>query len=159
MDFYRVGSEKHMGNVTGLGASYQDGARWNKAGSPVLYLAISPGVAMLEMATYIQSPRLVPPNYGLGHLSASITDEDIEVLSLDDLPIDWDSYPYPSSTQEIGSEFLNKRKKFALIVPTTTVPGRLEKLAVVNPLHSAISTLKLISIQKNIYSERMFTTL
>lgn len=63
MRLFRICPEQYLENYSGLGASYRDGARWNKAGIPVLYFALSPAVALLEMGNYLPSPRLVPKSY------------------------------------------------------------------------------------------------
>ena len=49
-----------------MGAGYLDAGRWNEAGVPALYFAETASVAMLEMANYLPSPRLVPSSYRLG---------------------------------------------------------------------------------------------
>jgi len=66
MKLYRICPEQYLKNYTGLGASFKNGARWNNKGIPVLYFALSPSVAMLEMANYLPSPRFVPKSYCLG---------------------------------------------------------------------------------------------
>ncbi|MDD9984143.1 MAG: RES family NAD+ phosphorylase [Gammaproteobacteria bacterium] len=66
MRLYRICHVRYLQDLRGLGASYRDGARWNEPGFPVVYFAETPSVAMLEMAHYLPSPRLVPPGYRLG---------------------------------------------------------------------------------------------
>ena len=63
MRIYRI---EHLENFEGHGASFRRGGRWNMAGVPVLYFAESASVAMLEMANYLPSPRMVPVAYRLG---------------------------------------------------------------------------------------------
>ena len=66
MRLYRIGRQAYLEDYRGLGASYLDGGRWNAAGIPALYFAETASVAMLEMANYLPSPRLVPTSYRLG---------------------------------------------------------------------------------------------
>lgn len=61
MQLFRICPEPYLENPSGPGGSHQDGARWNSPGHPVLYFALSASTALLEMANYIPSPRLVPP--------------------------------------------------------------------------------------------------
>ncbi len=66
MRIYRISKVDYLEKLTGLGGSYQHGARWNLPGTPVLYFSLSPVVAMLEMANYTSSPRMVPASYRMG---------------------------------------------------------------------------------------------
>ena len=154
MDLYRIGPEIYLHNNTGLGASYKDGARWNQAGYPVIYFARSPSVAMLEMANYLPSPRLVPKHYRLGKYE--INNVDYDEFPEEKLPNDWNSYPYSHSTQELGSDWLKLNEKVILLLPSAAVPGGLEKIALFNPKHADAKKLKLVGSLKEIYSPRMF---
>ena len=66
MRLFRICHARYLEDLRGLGASYRDGARWNEPGLPIIYFAETPSVAMLEMAHYLPSPRLVPLGYRLG---------------------------------------------------------------------------------------------
>ena len=155
MQLYRIIKFKYLENFTGRGGSFLNGARWNKAGIPVLYFAATPSVALLEMANYLPNPRLVPPSLKLGiyHLPDTISHQTIEVK---DLPADWSQYPYPIGTQEIGSNWLNDCKTLALFVPSAAVPAGLENIIVVNPRHPELTSLKLTSVESSLYNDRTF---
>lgn len=155
MHLYRVCPQRYLEDYSGLGASYRDGARWNAAGTPVLYFAATAAVAMLELANYLPSPRLVPTSYRLGIYTVS---ERVKVDTWDttDLPADWNHYPYPVSTQKLGTQWLRENRRMALRVPSAAVPGGLEHCVVVNPSHTAIQHLTLIDTQDQIYSQRAF---
>jgi hypothetical protein len=71
MRLYRICPEAYLKDLSILGGSYRDGARWNSPGYPVLYFALSASTALLEMANYIPSPRLVPPSYMTSGMCAS----------------------------------------------------------------------------------------
>ncbi|MFT4927875.1 MAG: RES domain-containing protein, partial [Phenylobacterium sp.] len=77
MRLYRICPLHFLENYSGLGGSYKDGGRWNLPGVPVMYFALSPSVALLEMANYLPSPRLVPASYRLGiyELDTELVDE------------------------------------------------------------------------------------
>ena len=68
MELFRITKAKYLENYSGRGKSFLEGARWNKAGQPVLYFAQSPSVAQLEMSHYLPSPQLVPKSYRLGFI-------------------------------------------------------------------------------------------
>lgn len=142
--------------MQGRGASYQDGARWNRPGQPVIYFALSPAVAMLEMANYIPSPRLVPKNYRLGIYEVPDNISRLEIPKAK-LPDDWSAFPYAITTQTIGGDWLDEGGKLMLLVPSVAVSGGLEKIAVINPLHAECSQIKLVDSTVNIYNERTFS--
>lgn len=144
-----------MENYTGLGASYKDGARWNSKGYPVLYFALSPATAMLEMANYLPSPRLVPADYRLGVYELPDTAV-ITELPDEQLPGDWAVYPYPTSTQQIGDKWLSNGDASALLVPSTAVSRGLEKIAVVNPAHPDSKKIHLVEAVTELYNQRSF---
>ena len=146
MRLYRTCPENLLENYSGLGANYLDGARWNKPGLPVLYFAEAASVAMLEMANYLLSPRLIPKNYRLGiyEVNDQIKPEKWRV---EDLPSNWNSYPHPPSTQEMGSKWLAEAKSALLFVPSAAIPGGLENIALFNPVHPDSRWLKLVSIE------------
>lgn len=156
MRLYRICPEQFLEDYSGLGASYKDGARWNSAGYPVLYFALSPATAMLEMANYLPSPRLVPSDYRLGvyELPDTVT---IDELPAEQLPDDWAVYPYPTSTQQIGNEWLRSRNAFALLVPSTAVSRGLEKIALVNPSHQDCKKIHLDDAVAELYNQRSFS--
>ena len=157
MQLYRICPEQYLEDYSGLGASYRDGARWNVEGIPVIYFATSASLAMLELANYLPSPRLVPANYRLGIYTLSGRVK-MDTWSVADLPEQWNQYPYPTSTQQMGAAWLRSRKRLALQVPSAAVPGGLEKCVVINPLHTAINQLKLVDQQRDIYSKRIFSS-
>lgn len=155
MRLYRITKEKYLDNVSGQGKSFLDGARWNRPGLPVLYFAASPAVALLEMANYLPSPRLVPKSYRLGIYK--LPDETpCKTLAVADMPPDWAQYPYPSSTQAIGSEWLQQGKSACLFVPSAAIPAGLEQVVVVNPRHEAIAELKLVDVKADLFNARAF---
>ena len=156
MRLYRIGPLVHLSDLSGTGASYTGGARWNRVGLPVIYMAFSPAVAMLEMANYIPSPRLVPKTYALGiySLTARVS---AATLSIKELPDNWLHFPCPAATQKIGSQWLESKKALLLRVPSSAVAEGLEDIAVINPLHPDIGKLSLESVQHSIYNLRAFS--
>ena len=126
MRLYRICHVRYLEDLRGLGASYRDGARWNEPGFPIVYFAETPSVAMLEMAHYLPSPRLVPPGYRLGVYE--VGDEvALERWHVRDLPEGWDRYPHPRSTRRMGTSWLMRKEAPLLAVPSaggTRWPGK-----------------------------------
>jgi RES domain-containing protein len=155
---YRIAPEPVLEDYRGLGASYRDGARWNRAGQPVVYFALSAATALLELANYLPSPRLIPAGFRLGIYE--VPDRlPLHTLPDDRLPPDWAAFPYPTSTQTIGGDWLLTGKAFGLLVPSAAVPEGLEKIAVVNPGHPACAKVRLLRSTVNLYNKRTFSGL
>ena len=155
MRLYRICPENLLENYSGRGASFQDGGRWNKAGLPALYFAASASVAMLEMANYLRSPRLVPKSYRLGIYETG-SDISFDQWQPEDLPPGWNDYPYPALTQELGSRWLIEAKSALLFVPSAAIPGGLENIVLYNPAHAESRKLELLSVEREIFNQRAF---
>jgi RES domain-containing protein len=157
MHLYRICPEHYLEDYSGQGASYRDGSRWNVAGTPIIYFATSASLAMLELANYLPSPRLVPASYRLGIYTLS---ERVKVDSwgVTDLPEHWNEYPYPASIQELGTVWLKSKRRLALQIPSAAVPAGLETCVIINPQHSATNQLKLVGQQRDIYNKRIFSS-
>jgi RES domain-containing protein len=155
VELFRITRIKYLENFTGRGGSFVNGARWNQPGIPVLYFALTPSVALLEMANYLPNPRLIPDDYRLGiyYLPDTVSSQ---TLTVNNLPQDWSRYPYPSSTQKIGSQWLNEGGSLILFVPSVAVPAGLENIALINPRHPDINKLKLSSVESDLYNDRAF---
>ena len=155
MELFRITRIKYLENYTGRGGSFLNGARWNEPGIPVLYFASTPSVAFLEMANYLPSPRLIPADYRLGIYSLP-DNTSSKTVTVENLPSDWSRYPYPLSTQVLGSQWLNEGNSLILFVPSVAVPAGLENIAVINPRHPEIDRLQLLSVESSLYNDRAF---
>ncbi|MGY5957646.1 RES domain-containing protein [Kosakonia sp. BK9b] len=134
--FYRLVTRRYASEAwTGSGANLY-GGRWNHKGHPAVYVASSISLAALEMLVHIHSDSMLR-QYGL--FSIEIPDKDIEFLDTQWLPADWQEYPAPLSTMDLGTAWLEANSSVALVVPSCVVP--LENNAVLNPHHPGFSTL------------------
>ena len=155
MRLFRIAGEHHIVDFRGRGASYQTGGRWNRAGIPALYFAASAAVAMLEMAQHLPSPRLVPASYRMGVFEAS------DKLRLDrwgteELPANWRSFPYPDSTQALGSDWLLLGQAELLALPSAAIPGGLGDIVLASPARLGPGDVRLIETLADLYSPRTF---
>jgi len=155
MFLYRIGPGNFLQVYTGINGSYEDGARWNLPGDPVIYFGTTPSVAMLEVGNYIPSPRLMPNHFRLAQYE--IADEYIEAINASEIPVGWNTFPHPLSTQEFGSAWLQSKSSVILIVPSSAVPGGLEDIAIFNPLHPDAGKIQFIKSFDKIYDERLFS--
>ena len=155
MWLYRICHVEYLENLEGRGASYVNGGRWNRPGVPVLYFAESASVAMLEMANYLPSPRLIPSTYRLGIYEIA-ADAPVIRWAEKDLPAGWNGFPYPQWTQEKGSHWLTHGKESMLAVPSVAVPGGLESIVLASPLRQAATPIRLVRSLRDIYDSRVF---
>ncbi len=151
MRLYRIGRLEHLEDFSGLGASYHGGARWNEAGIPALYFAETASVAMLQMANYLPSPRLVPSSYRLGIYDLP-NDTPTERWLVSMLPSDWRDFPYPKSTRQMGTDWLIGGDAHLLVVPSAAVPAGLETIVLASPARIGAGAIRLIGMEADIYN-------
>ena len=147
---------EHLEDYRGLGASYRDGGRWNSVGHPALYFAETASVAMLEMANYLPSPRLIPSSYRLGIYELP-DDTPMDRWPASMLPSDWRDFPYPNSTQQMGTDWLIAGDGQLLAVPSVAVPAGLDAIVLASPARLDSSAVSLIGVEAEIYNPRAFT--
>ncbi|MCY4045417.1 MAG: RES family NAD+ phosphorylase [Cellvibrionales bacterium] len=158
MQLYRISHEKFLKNLSGTGASYQEGARWNSAGYPVVYFAGSVAVAMLELANYIPNPRLIPKGFKLGVYKVQ-KPMIVEEIDINTLPAHWNQFPYHLDTRAMGDQWLEGLSAALLKLPSASVPNGLEPIYLMNPRHQEAAHIELIDIVDQIYNERLFSGL
>jgi RES domain-containing protein len=126
-EFYRLVKTKFKDSAfTGEGAKAY-GGRWNRKGTPCVYLGGSIAICVLETLVHLESPDDLA-NFTL--FTLSVPDELIS--KLDPLPVDWKNVPAPGHVQDAGDRWLKSLSSLALIVPSTITE---EANAILNPLH------------------------
>lgn len=106
------------------------GGRWNNKGVPVVYLASSLSLAVLEMQVNLESHKaLLSYNYCRVKFNSK------QYISLDKrlLSDNWRQYPAPADTRSIGDSWMNSLDSLLLRVPSAVVPG--ENNYLLNPKH------------------------
>ena len=99
--------------------SYRKGARWNSAGTPVMYLSSNPQNAVLELANYATTPkeanklhRLVVFDFPALKLNAVRPEE---------LPGSWNVPGHEKTTQLAGDNWLGMQEYNGFIVPSVAI--------------------------------------
>lgn len=130
MKAWRITKRKHAGTAfSGEGARLY-GGRWNRPGVPIVYVAESQSLAVLEMLVHLDAPALLEKYVFLEvDLAASL------VIDLDrsSLPKNWQSDPVPEAIQAIGDRWVFSGDSTVLRVPSVLVPG--ESNFLLNPRH------------------------
>ncbi|MDZ7869539.1 MAG: hypothetical protein U5L02_10165 [Rheinheimera sp.] len=75
------------------------------------------------------------------------------------MPADWDSFPYPASTQQLGSDWLHSEQNVLLELPSVTVPPGLGSILLFNASHPDAAQLRLQQVFHDIYNPRLFAGL
>ncbi len=120
---------------SGIGAVNNSVARWNHPGTPMVYVATSVSLAMLEVLVHVQDESILSL-YQL--MSIEIPDKHIVRLDLQDLPANWNALVPGRATKQIGSDWYQGASSVALMVPSAVVP--MEFNVLVNHEHPAFVT-------------------
>lgn len=152
MRLYRIADSRHP-IWDGTGAAMV-GGRWNSPGRPVIYASLSYACAMLEILVHANIGRIPPTQaYVVAEVPDSVF---IERHDAQLLPAGWDGDD-PSVARRFGDQWLREARCAVLVVPS--VVARLERNALINPLHADASRLQVGPSQKVIWDQRLFTRL
>lgn len=151
MKVFRLAREKHATPLSGKGAA-KYGARWNPVGVELIYTAQNRSLAMAEVAVHLTLATL-PEDYMM--LTIDIPDDiKVKQLSEADLPADWQEFPHPAPTQNIGRDFVTENEYCVLIIPSVVTQGDYNVL--INPNHKDFSKITITSIDKFPFDKRIF---
>ena len=136
---WRIVKAKHKNSAFDGEGALTAGGRWNRIGIPMIYTADSLALAALETIVHLPKQALlkkiffrVPVSFDTGFVIP---------LNITDLPEDWDSFPPPQSTQNIGSQWALKKKSVVLKVPSTVIKEEFNYL--INPAHPDFQELSI----------------
>lgn len=151
MKVFRLAREKHAKPLSGKGSAIY-GARWNPIGIELIYTAQNRSLAMAEVAVHLTLATL-PEDYMI--LTIDIPDDiKIKEITVADLPADWQEFPHPASTQDIGREFVTENKYCVLRIPSVVTLGDFNLL--INPNHKDFFRITITSIDKFPFDKRLF---
>lgn len=114
--------------------------RWHGQGIPMVYATDQPATALLETLVHTGRADLLTADYVLFRIEL---DEDAHVLTMPDesLPDDWRAWPWPPSTQQVGTFWHQQQRSVALEVPSAVVP--MHRNMLLNIQHPAFATLSI----------------
>ena len=151
MEVFRLSREKFSGSLSGIGAALK-GARWNSIGVELIYTASNRSLSMGEVAVHLSLATL-PDDYMM--LTIFVPDNiTLEKVDIATLPLDWNTFPHPTSTQSIGDKFVLENKNCILQVPSAVTKGDYNYL--INPNHRDFSKIKIIQTHKFPFDKRIF---
>ena len=132
--------------LSGEGARRYPG-RWNRAGEPVVYLADSLALAILETRVHLEAVAIQQPYVALEYELP----EGIEG-PVDELPDGWRRDV--ERTRELGSRWLKRGSSAVIRVPSAVVP--VESVYLLNPRHPNANDVELIRRLEFVWDERLF---
>jgi RES domain-containing protein len=151
MRVWRISKARYAHSAfSGEGARLFD-ARWNFAGSPMVYTSSSLALAAIEYFVHLD-PSEAPS--ALVSLIAEVPDAlAIERIDFAQLPNDWRRVDN-SHLQQLGSDWVKSLRSVALIVPSAAVLGEWNVL--LNPAHPDFRKIEIGEALPFQYDERMF---
>ena len=151
MEAFRLSREKFSEPLSGRGAALK-GARWNSVGIELIYAASNRSLAMAEVAVHLTLATM-PSDYVM--VTIRIPDDtSLQKLNVTDLPTDWNTFPYPVSTQSIGDKFMSENRYCVLQIPSAVTRGDYNVL--INPYHADFKRIKITEKVKFPFDNRIF---
>ena len=147
MKLWRISNYADLRGIGGL----KTPGRWHNKGIPVVYLAESPALALLETLVHFEFDfGEVPENYQL--LEVEYTGrKGIRRLSLQHLVDGWQDNP--EYTRVVGDEWLGSMEGVLLRVPSRIVPHSYNYL--LNPRHQLAKQARILHCQTHPYDQRL----
>ncbi len=142
MRVYRIyRAERRDAAFSGEGAKIT-GARWNLPGTRVVYASSTVSLCLLELFVHVDPEIADISRLNLEYRWADIPDRSSTLeIPEKNLPNDWKEFPWPQSTQEIGTKWMNEAEHLVLSVPSVVVP--IERNFLINPAHSEFSKIRI----------------
>lgn len=142
MKVFRIEREKYLSTtLSGIGASMDDGNRWNSRFTRMVYTAESRALALLEVAVHLDLSEDLPFDRFLVEIEIP-DDAVVQEIPLETLPSDWIELPPSGSTQAVGDDFVRHNAALLLKVPSCIVPEEFNYL--INPLHDDVRRVKVV---------------
>jgi len=153
MKVYRIEREKYLETtLQGIGAAFSEGFRWNSLHTYLVYTAESRALATLEIAVHLDFSKDLPTDRCYVEIDIP-NDVEIIELSIDQMPENWDAKPPILETQFIGDDFVAQKNAAVLKVPSAIVSQEFNYL--INPNHPDTAKIKVVSIQKLKFDNRL----
>ena len=138
MEAWRI-CRRSYADLSGEGAR-RYGGRWNRRGTPVVYLAEHPALAVLEVLVHLDiPPELLPEDYVLLRAELSLWPET-------------PPFDQPYNPEAVGNAWLRTGETALLRVPSVLVPHSFNLL--LNPAHRTAARAKIVSVEAFVFDPR-----
>ncbi len=148
MKLWRISNYADLKGIGGV----KTAGRWHNRGIPVVYLAESPALAMLEILVHFEMDLAeVPSSYQLLEIEFSGR-KGISRLDVERLPDNW--LQDVDCTRNVGDEWLGSLSGVLLKVPSIVVPNSANYIF--NPRHELASMAAIVNITRHPFDVRLF---
>lgn len=152
MTGYRLTKCAWVRDLSGYGAK-QYGGRWNSKGIPLLYLASSRALAVLENLAHL-GKTLPIVDFCMATVELpGLTDLPVHTVAASQLPEGWNTDPSFTHTRHLGDHFIGQAESLILRVPSVIVPDEYNFL--VNVLHPDMKKVSISSVNPYHFDERL----
>jgi RES domain-containing protein len=150
---YRIDRKKYLKDtLKGIGASMSSSFRWNSEHTRMVYTSESRALALLEITAHLNGVMEIPTDRYLVEIEIPDTLK-IQILSIADLPKNWNAHPPSVFTQNSGDSFVQKLKAPVLKVPSSIVPQEFNLL--INSYHPDAHKIEIISKERLAFDPRI----
>jgi len=147
MDLWRISNHR---NLSGEGGR-RYAARWNTAGTPIVYLAASPPGALIEILVHLElEDDELPQDYTLLRVSVPNT---LRIPSLR-VPTGEAWKSNLALTRSLGDAWLRSGRSALARVPSAILPDTFNYL--LNPLHPDASRIRIETVTSGRLDPRLF---
>ncbi|WP_250502546.1 RES family NAD+ phosphorylase [Caballeronia sp. AZ7_KS35] len=155
MRLYRLAKERRgyyrADDLSGNGAAIA-GGRWNPRGMRVLYTCCHASTALLEALVHMAG--LLPAG-GYFLVTLEVPDAVYDDALIPGLPEGWADLTHdPAATRALGRQWLEAGEQLAMRVPSVVCPSDFNLL--LNPMHPAMASVKVISAEPFTLDPRLF---
>ncbi len=130
--------------------SKKKGMRWNNKDIAAVYVAEHLSLAALEIIVNFPRKALGVP---FVFFKVEIP-ESVKIANVGHLPMDWRDFPYRTSTQDIGSQWVIEGRTAVLEVPSAVIPE--ERNYIINPHHSDFRKIVISSAKDFRFDNRLY---
>jgi RES domain-containing protein len=127
---WRIAKRKHAANAFDGEGARQFPGRWNNRGTPMIYTASTPSLAMLELLVHLEAEDILTTTYCRISVEFPVADC-VDIGG--QLPKDWKLDPPPASTRVVGDAWIVNATSLVLAVPSVISP--VEQNYLINPRH------------------------
>jgi len=149
MKVYRIGKTKHANDLTGEGSKLF-GGRWNHKTVPCIYTSESRALALLEYTVNINIEEI--PR-ALSVVTFEIPENNIELVTEEQMPGNWKEVPAPASTKDLGTRILQTSLSPVIKIPSSVIPYEFN--FILNPRHRDSKYFKILQIKDFVYDVRI----
>lgn len=136
---WRIVKRKHAANAFDGEGARLFGGRWNSVGVPMVYLATSRALALLEILVHLGDEDCLQSSYVI--LRVDYDPRAVDSSATKKLPKGWNDWPAGKASRAVGDAFAKEKRALLLAVPSVIVPE--ERILLLNPKHPDMARLSI----------------